>query len=175
MQFSENWKNVAQIFQAFFHQEKMTNSCMESIFLVMIVRGEKTVNFPLLLPYLRGNRDSLVLGKMVIFGPKSHVFQHLTNCPKLAVLSFIPWVAWVKNPSFIAPEKMSPKVSRKKQWVEESRVINGVFPQLSQHHIFRHRSSKLSLENYATKVTNMLLQQIVYLSPSLVVPPTVVA
>ena len=115
---------------------------------------------------------------MVIFGPKSHVFQHLTNCPKLAVLSFIPWVAWVKNPSFIAPEKMSPKVSRKKQWVErterEERVINGVFPQLSQHHIFGHRSSKLSLENYATKVTNMLLQQIVYLSPSsLVVPPTV--
>lgn len=57
----------------------------------------------------------------------------------------------------------------------EERVINGVFPQLSQHHIFGHRSSKLSLENYATKVTNMLLQQIVYLSPSLVVPPTVVA
>ena len=53
-------------------------------------KGRKNSHFPLLLPYLRGNRDSLVLGKMVIFGPKSHVFQHLTNCPKLAVLSFIP-------------------------------------------------------------------------------------
>lgn len=147
----------------------MTNSCMESIIFSDDCKGEgknRKVIFPL--HYLRGNRDSSWAAKWSFSAPNLTSFsiwltvQSLPSCH-----SSLEWLESRIHLSLHLRKWAQKFQGRNNESREPSeRVINGVFPQLSQHHIFGHRSSKLSLENYATKVTNMLLQQIVYLSPS---------